>query len=296
MTTSPSSSSTTGIAGYQRFLAARDGRPDLLRHTLSERETAFARLAAQPVTSHFRPDRQAYLRNMERKRPEAGLDRRLLWLLATAKSNQAERFAIGLAEVYGRAPTGETSPAARAQNDPAVRALNDDVLLHVHLQETYHTRILADVVALFDLPVQARPPAPLVRFFITRLVFAPPELVLPLTGASEMAGCVFFRTLRDIGCELFAGEPAVADRIRVLYDEILSDEIGHVGYIAARLGPTRRRLMRWLYASIGPRFVAQMPELRALVSDAEWKRRFADFRLDEFVEECHGLAYAAATI
>jgi len=269
-----------GIAAYERFLIARDGEPDLLRHTLSKREATYTRLAEDPVTSAFRPDREQYLRNIARRHPEDGLDRRMLWLLATAKSNQAERFAIGLAEVYGRMHVGG----------------ENRILLHVHLQETYHTRILADVVSLFGLPVLARPPALLVRLFIKRLVFAPPQWILPLTGASEMAGCVFFRALRDVGCELFADEPAVADRIRVLYDEILSDEIGHVGYIAALLGPARRRLMRKLYVLLAPRLVRQMAELRELCSDAEWAKRLGDFRLDEMVDDCGGLAYAASTI
>lgn len=280
MAAEPSLQPNRGIAGYERFLAVRDGEPDLLRHTLSGREAIFARLAARPVVSAFRPDRDQYLRNIARKRPEEGLDRRMLWILATAKSNQAERFAVGLAEVYGRMQIGG----------------DDRILLHIHLQETYHTRILADVVSVFGLPVHPRPPSLLVRLFIQRLVFTPPGWILPLTGASEMVGCVFFRALRDIGCELFRDEPAVADRIRVLYNEILADEVGHVGYIAARLGRTRRRLMRKLYATLGPRLVGQMSELRQLCSDAEWTRRFAAFRLEEMVDECAGLAYAAATI
>jgi hypothetical protein len=269
-----------GIAGYERFLAARDGEPDLLRHTLSKREALFARLAGEPVRPAFRPDRDQYLRNVKRKKPESGLDRRMLWLLATAKSNQAERFAVGLAELYGRLPI----------------AGDDRILLHVHLQETYHTRILADVVAIFGLPVQPRPPSPLVRLLIQFLVFTPPRYTLPLSGASEMAGCVFFRALRDIGMELFAGEPEVVERVRTLFNEILADEIGHVGYIAARLGPGRRGLMRRLYAGLGSRLVGQMPELSLLLAEREWALRFDGFCLDEMAEDCGGLAYAAGSI
>jgi hypothetical protein len=135
-----------------------------------------------------------------------------------------------------------------------------------------------------------------VRLFIKLLVFSPPEPILPLTGASEMAGCVVFRALRDRGAELFAGEPEVVERMRVLFDEILADEIGHVGYIAARLGPRGRRIMRAIYDALGPRLIGQMPELRELVPDTEWSRRFASFSLDEMVRECDGLAFAAGSI
>jgi hypothetical protein len=49
---------------------------------------------------------------------------------------------------------------------------------------------------------------------------------------------VLFRALRDKGVELFADEPAVAERIRLLYNEIL---------IAVRLGERVRAGMRRLY-------------------------------------------------
>lgn len=269
-----------GLAGYERFLQVRDGEPDLSRHTLSRRERLFRELDQRPLRSAYNPDRERYLANFARARPERDLCRRMLWLLAVAKSNQAERFAVGLAELYGRMHVGE----------------DERLLLHIHLQETYHTRILADVVALFGLPVPSRPPARFVRALIYALVFTPPRWHLPFTGASEMVGCVIFRALRDVGLELFEDEPEIAARIRTLFDEILGDEIGHVGYVAAKLGPGGRRIMRRLYALLGPRLVTQMPEIRRLQSVGEWARRLQSFDIDELVAECPNTSYAAARI
>lgn len=269
-----------GLEGYRRFLVERDGEPNLLRHTLSRREALFADLERNPVRSRLRFDRDRFLRNLLRHRLEPGLDDRMLWLLATAKANQAERFAIGLAEILGRIDQDDAEP----------------LRLHVQLQETYHTRILADVVAMFGLPVRVRPPAPLVRLLIKFLVTVPERWGLPVAGSAEMAGCVLFRALRDRGVELFAGEPEVAHRIRLLYDQILADEIGHVGYIAAVLGPRGRSVMRGLYSRCGLRLVTHMPELQALFGRDELRARFAkEFDLAELVAEVPGLAYAAAT-
>ena len=269
-----------GLQRYREFLVARDGEPDFLRRTLARREAFFDRLAREPVRSAIRVDRATYLRNLARRRPEPGLDAHMLWILATAKANQAERFGVGLAELYGLV-TDESDP----------------VQVHVQLQEFYHTRILADAVAIFGLPVHPRPPALVARLIVKLLLTLPEEWGLPLAGGAEMAGCIIFRALRDRGVALFAAEPAVAGRIRLLYDEILGDEIGHVGYIAARLGPAGRRIMRGLYRALGARLAAQLPELVALCGRAELARRFgAAFRLAEMAAELPGRAYATAVI
>jgi hypothetical protein len=40
---------------------------------------------------------------------------------------------------------------------------------------------------------------------------------------------VLFDELRRVGVETFADEPEVAERVHLLYSDILTDEIGHVG-------------------------------------------------------------------
>ena len=271
------SQSTAG--GYLAFLIGRDGEPDLLRHTLSRREAFLERLARDPVRSRARFDRETFARNLARRRPERGLDERMLWLLATARANQAERFGVGLGELYGL-------------TDP-----DDPLAVRIGLQEHYHTRLLADVVGLFDLPARMHPPAMPVRAVIWILLGIPERWSRPLSGAAEMVGCVIFRLLRDRGVALFAGEPDVADRIRLLYDEILADEIGHVGYIASVLGPAGRSTMRRLFRLLGVRVARQLHELVALYDRDALARSFAaEFRLDALAAELRGRAYVAAMI
>jgi hypothetical protein len=102
------------------------------------------------------------------------------------------------------------------------------------------------------------------RLILRFMVSAPERWTLQLVGASEMAGCVLFRALRDKGIELFADEPPVAERIRLLYNEILADEIGHVGFIAARLTERGRKGMRLLYGRMTSTFARQSAEVVAL--------------------------------
>ena len=263
MTTSAS------ILGYRRFLEVRDGDPDVYSDTLSRREEFFRRIEGDPVRSERVFDRDTYLRNVLRRRIEPGLDERMLWLLATAKANQSERFGVELGKLYGRGPAEDAGPEE----------------IHVVLQESYHTRILADVAAIFGLPVPQCPPNWTMRRFIEVMVCSPlPErFVLPLVGMSEMMGCIMFRLMRDRGMELFADEPAVAERIGVLYDEILADEICHVGLVEARLGRFGRSVMRGLYRLLAARFLTFMGSEYLAVIGPEKMRRSVEAPFDQGV-------------
>jgi hypothetical protein len=241
--------SSSGIVGYRDYLTRRNGAADLMHRRLESREAFFDALEADRVRSETRIDRTVFLRNLRRRRPEPGLDRRMLFVLATAKLNQAERFGVGLGETYGL-NSGDDLPPERA---------------YLELEEHYHTRLLAYVLDLFDLPFQIVPPPLVMRQFVKVSVFLPERLGVTFVGAAEMAGCVMFDELRRVGVELFADEPAVAARIDALYSEILTDEIGHVGYCAARGTDRERAAMRWLYPRFGRLFARQTAEIGLLV-------------------------------
>jgi hypothetical protein len=241
-------SGVTGIDGYRRYLADRDGPPDLLRRRLGRREEFFAAIEARPVRSRRAIDREGFLRNLRRRHPEAGIGHELAFLLATAKLNQAERFGVGLGDTYGR-NSGERPPEA----------------VYLELEEHYHTRLLAYVLEMFGLPFQVVPPPLVMRQFVKLSVFLPERPGIPFVGAAEMAGCVMFDELRRAGRALFADEPDVAARIDALYGEILTDEIGHVGYCAARCSPLGRSLMRRLYPRFGRLFAKQTSEILLVV-------------------------------
>ena len=271
------------VRGYRRFLEARDGTVDIAHETLSNREAFFRRIDEQAVRSAWRPDPDSFLRNIAEDRPEPGLDEKMLWLLATAKVNQGERFGVELGKLCGLTPSFDAQPEQ----------------VHVLLQETYHTRTLADVVTIFGLRVPLRPPPRSTRHMIELMVFAPfPErFLLPLVGMSEQMGCVMFRLLRDRGVALFAAEPEVAERIRLLFDEILADEICHVGLIEARLGRFGRAAMRALYRWLAPRIAPRMaPECERLFGPGALARAVrAPFDQAALAAEFPRTAYAFAS-
>jgi hypothetical protein len=252
-----------GIEGYREYLTRRDGDADLLHRRLASREEFFAGLEADPVRSIRHIDRDVFLRNLRRRRPERGVDRQTLFLLATAKLNQAERFGVDLGDTYGRIG-GEDEPPER---------------VYLALEEHYHTRLLAYVLDVFGLPFQVVVPPLVMRQFVKINVFLPERLGFAFVGAAEMAGCIMFDELRRVGVELFADEPEVAARIERLYCEILTDEVGHVGYCAARCSAPERAIMRWLYPRFGRLFARQTAEI-SLLTDHEKLRARLDQPFD----------------
>jgi len=248
---------SSGIDGYRTYLEKRDGDADLLNRRLASREEFFNGLEADPVRSTHRIDQRVFMRNLRRRRPESGIERQMLFLLATAKLNQAERFGVGLGETYGN-NSGDDVPPER---------------VYMELEEHYHTRLLAYVLNIFGLPFQVVPPPFVMRQFVKLAVFLPERLGFAFVGASEMAGCIMFDELRRIGVELFADEPDVAARIERLYSEILTDEVGHVGYCAARCTAGERALMRWLYPRIGRLFARQTYEISLLIDREKFRAR-----------------------
>jgi len=252
--------SGTGIEGYRDYLTRRDGEADLLHRRLASREEFFAALEADPVRSARPIDRDVFTRNLHRRRPEPGLNPEMLFLLATAKLNQAERFGVGLGETYGF-NSGEDRPPER---------------VYMELEEHYHTRLLAYVLDMFGQPFQVVPPPLVMRQFVKINVFLPERLGFAFVGAAEMAGCIMFDELRRVGVGLFGDEPEVAARIERLYSEILTDEIGHVGYCAARCTSAERAITRRIYPYIGRLLARQTAEI-SLLTDS--KRLHA--RLDQ---------------
>ena len=269
----------SGIEGYCEFLKRRDGTPDIYRDRLSQREIFFEKIEQEVVRSKVVFDRSQYLRNIAKSKDEPGLDARLQWILAVARGNQAERFGVELGRLYGHGTT-ENAPMEQ---------------IHLILQESYHTRILADVVAVFGLPVPQLPPPFLIRQFIKLMVFNPlPEKFnLPLVGMAEMQGCLFFRALRDRGVELFSDEPEVAERILLLFNEILADELCHVGLIDARLGRFGRKVKQKLFDLTASATARHPGDLAAVVGPERVAAMFGQpFDLEGMLAEFPDTAYA----
>jgi hypothetical protein len=263
MTALPTARRKERLDAYLRFLRRRDGEPDLKAHTLSHREAFFHKLDGEPVRWRGALDRAAFYANLE-STLRVELDRKLVWLLAAAKSNRAENYGV---QLDLRLKGGDLG------------SYGGDQMAFIDLEEVYHTRILKDCCKIFDLEFKMFPPRSFTRFFAGLVVRSPFPLRLVTALCGEFFGCVAFEVLWE-SAEVFADEPEVLARLRLLVREILVDELGHVAFGNAMQGRAGLAFTRALFPSVASYFLQDLPEFAILAGGRErFLARVAEFDL-----------------
>ena len=216
--------SNSGIEGYRDFLVRRDGDAVLLHRRLGSREKFFSALETDPIHSSYPIDRNMFLRNLRRRRPEPDVDPKMLFLLATAKLNQAERFGVDLGDTYGRIGGEDQAPER----------------IYLALEEHYHTRLLAYVLDMFGLPFQVVVPPLVMRQFVKMEVFLPERFGFPFVGAAEMAGCIMFDELRRQEMRKKSFQAMISDMQGAIKPAFFQEySIAKLKELAAQAAPSR---------------------------------------------------------
>jgi len=128
----------------------------------------------------------------------------------------------------------------------AHRATENPLYLHLMFEEHYHTRILAEICRTCGVePVKDLQPGGLERFMIHAMMYLPDRIRWIPIFAGEILGTEVFNVLRQ-NVHLYAEEPEVEERLRLLITEIWTDEVGHAAYLRARIGRIGIRIARWL--------------------------------------------------
>ena len=181
------------------------------------------------------------------RKPEAGLDRRMLWALSVAKANRAERFGIDF----------------KLRFKGFEKAGADDPYTFVELQELYHTKIFISVLKTIGIEADILPPSGFTRMVVMGAGGLPHAMSDVIALAAEIAGVAAFRLLREEAGKLFDGE--VRARIEMLFSQILKDEVGHVRFLRSRLGPVRLAIARALLPLVTRGMLDDLPELIELL-------------------------------
>jgi hypothetical protein len=235
---------------YLAFLKERDGAPIQTRYSFLGREKFFQQLEASPLRWAGAPlvDAEVFARNLNRRVPEEGLDQATLWALAVAKVNRSERFGV------------ERALARRGFSKDSA----EDPYTYTEIEEFYHTRILRDVVESLGLHMEMQPPPPLTKLTIQGMVYLPKPIANVFVLAGEIGGVFSFARLMEMGRALLAPQPAVQKRVIELFEQILTDEIGHVLFLRSTLGPLRLKLVQRVLPLVMHQFLEDLPEMAQL--------------------------------
>ena len=266
----PTSTRDTAAETYLQYLKAREGRLDFATRTLSSREPFFVRLAEDPVRAKVAIDHATFHRNHEASTPEHALSREMLWLLAVAKGNRTECYGMEEHILVNGILDGDKA----------------DTQAYVDMQEVYHTRILLDVLRCFDLEIEVGKPDLASRIAVQAMIRLPQKFALPLILCAEFVATVVFRLLLDTGRELFAHDAPLWSRLSTLLEQIMIDEVGHVSYCRARLGPMGLKTARALLPAIGASLMSDQKEFALLVGKERFEQALAAFDHIAVTEGC----------
>ncbi len=262
------------LDAYLDHLHARNGAPDLATGQLPARERLLAPLLAGAPAWGGEVPVEALDRLMQPDaRPGPNEPAAALWMAIAAQVNVGEEY--GVRAILAR----QTTPG------PV------DATTFIELEELYHTRMLLDAVRLFGVKVDLPPPRPSLRFFLHVVAVLPRPVANVLLLAAECNGIALFLGLREKAASLFGVDNEVGRRIQALLGEILIDELGHVAFLRARLGPVRlfvssvlsRLIARGLFEAIPAN--GKLFDLDVLVRDVHalsWDRIPADIRARAF--------------
>lgn len=207
-------------ADFVAFALRRDGAPDLRTRSLAHREAFFAGLRTMPAPRWDGPplDPAEFARWHRGTRPLGEAPPLIGWLVKVARANEGEGWGVDYLLDRG----GFDGLGAGGTLQP--RDFAD-------LEETYHTRIMREIVGLFGLDYALRTPPRVIQQSVKLMAHLPRQASYMLLLAGELMGTVAFAQLARQGEALLADHPAVAARVRELLDEILVDEVGHVTFL-----------------------------------------------------------------
>jgi hypothetical protein len=218
---------------YLAFVRERDGEPDLERRTLARREAWFAELRRRPLPEWTgeRIDAGDFKRWHLGQRPLRDASPLCNWLVSIARANEGEEWGVDYlldrGGFQGLGKHGRLQPRDFAD-----------------LEETYHTRIFKEIVRLFGLDFELRPPPRPIQQSVKLMAYLPESLSFTLLAAGELMGTIAFLELAERAERLLKPHPPTLACIRDLLDEILVDEVGHVTYLLGTMGPARLSIVR----------------------------------------------------
>ncbi len=215
------------------------------------------------------PDPQRFYRNYRRLKDDLStLDSKTLLLTCIYKFARHEWMGIQAA--------WEAIPAMAEASELKQR------ISRVHLAEEFcHARLFNEMFRTFHLHgVEWESPGPIERWFYRLFARLPGALMNAPAFVTELMGFTFYRHLDAAFDRVLGDEPEARERLRELLQEIMVDELAHVGQRRNFIGRLGIRLARLLVRPMFRMFFRDIPESREL------------FDIDRMIEEALAFDYS----
>ncbi|MGH8657557.1 MAG: hypothetical protein ACREV4_03480 [Gammaproteobacteria bacterium] len=135
----------------------------------------------------------------------------------------------------------------------------------VHLAEEFcHARLFNEMFRTFHLEVEWESLGPVQRAFYQFFARLPGELMNAPAFVTELMGLTFYHHLDAALDDILADEPQARGRLRALLQEIMVDELAHVGQRRNFIGPLGIRFAKLIVRPMYRLFFRDIPEAGAL--------------------------------
>ena len=142
----------------------------------------------------------------------------------------------------------------------------EDKISRVHLAEEFcHVRLFEEMLRTCGLDkVEWVPLSPFKEKVYEQFPKLPGFLMNAPAFVTELMGVTYYCHLNRLINELLVDEPEVRKRLIELLDEIIIDEVAHVGQRRNFIGPIGMRVSKWLVKPFYTMFFNDIPEIARL--------------------------------
>ena len=244
-----------------KFILERDGKMDYFNRTLSKREQFLKEIAVDDKRIVNVVDRLDFFKDFYGKRTHR---RSILatWLLTVAKSNEAERYGVGIE--FQKFLQKDLSKIP-------------EIDLYTLLEETYHTKFLLEICNIFGISPELRTPSLSIRSAIFAMSRLPDPIRFAAVLCGETVGSIVFQAVRSHAASLLQPWPETAKAVDDITKQIVIDEVIHAALCRARLAPSSIRLAKAISPLVLFSVMRDLPELEPLgLSKTSLRRTIAE--------------------
>ncbi|MEY2700233.1 MAG: hypothetical protein RIQ52_988 [Pseudomonadota bacterium] len=141
-----------------------------------------------------------------------------------------------------------------------------DRISRMHLAEEFcHVRLFELMLRTSGIEHLENPPAsPLISNIYRFFAWLPETLMAPLAFVTELMGMVFYIHLHRLFGDIYADQPEHCQHLRLMLEEIMVDELAHVGQRRNYLGTVGMKFSGMMLEPVIRMFFRDIPEISHL--------------------------------